>query len=83
MHKAAIRDRFYAATARYGIAKSKTHLVCGDPAIEIAALARSMRAGLVVMGAVSRRGLKQLFIGNTAEHALDSLHCDVLVVKSG
>jgi universal stress protein E len=81
-YKRAIRQPFYEALGRYGIARSKGHLVCGDPATEIAALARSMHAGLVVMGAVSRTGLKRIFIGNTAEHALDSLHCDVLVVKS-
>jgi universal stress protein E len=56
-------------------------LVCGNPATEIPALARSLRAGLVVMGAVSRTGLKRVFIGNTAEDVLDGLHCDVLVVK--
>jgi len=53
----------------------------GDPATELPALARSLRAGLVVMGAMSRSGLKRIFIGNTAEHVLDSLQCDVLVVK--
>ena len=40
-------------------------LVCGDPAIELPRLARSLRAGLIVMGAVSRSGLKRIFIGNT------------------
>jgi hypothetical protein len=33
------------------------------------------------MGAVSRSGLKSLFIGNTAEKVLDLLDCDILVVK--
>jgi hypothetical protein len=33
------------------------------------------------MGAVSRSGLKRLFIGNTAERMLDRMTCDVLVVK--
>ena len=33
------------------------------------------------MGAVSRSGLKRVFIGNTAEKILDELPCDVLVVK--
>ena len=37
--------------------------------------------GTVVMGMMSRRGLKRLFIGNSAERLLDDLHCDVLVVK--
>jgi len=36
---------------------------------------------VVVMGAVSRSGLKRLFIGNSAERLLDKLDCDVLVVK--
>jgi universal stress protein E len=38
-------------------------------------------ADLVVMGAVSRSGLKRVFIGNTAERVLNDLPCDVLVVK--
>jgi hypothetical protein len=33
------------------------------------------------MGAVSRSGLKRVFIGNTAERVLNQLRCDVLVVK--
>jgi universal stress protein E len=80
-YKATIRRGFYEAVRRYQIAANKAHLVCGDPATELPILARSMRAGLVVMGAMSRSGLKRIFIGNTAEHALDGLQCDVLVVK--
>jgi universal stress protein E len=81
-YKTAVHRRFVEAVSSYEIANGKTHLVCGDPATEIPALARSMRAGLVVMGATSRSGLKRIFIGNTAEHVLDSLKCDVLVVRS-
>jgi universal stress protein E len=80
-HEREVRKRFYEALSHYGIAKSKSHLVCGDPATELPYLARSARARLVVMGAVSRSGLKRVFIGNTAERVLDSLGCDVLVVK--
>jgi universal stress protein E len=81
-HEVAVRRRFYEAVNRYGIAKSRAHLLCGNPAKELPVVARSLRAGLVVMGAISRSGLKRIFIGNTAEHALDSLQCDVLVVKA-
>jgi universal stress protein E len=81
-YEANVRRRVLEATNGYGIAKNKTHLVCGDPATEIPVLARSIRAGLVVMGATSRSGLKRIFIGNTAEHVLDSLQCDVMVVKT-
>ncbi len=80
-YKAAVRREFYAALGRYGIAKSRGHLRCGDPAIELPTIARAVHAGLVVMGAVSRSGLKRIFIGNTAEQVLDSLRCDVLIVK--
>jgi universal stress protein E len=80
-YKLAVRRRFFEALGRHKIATNKAQLVCGDPAVELPVLARSMRAGLVVMGAMSRSGLKRIYIGNTAEHALDSLQCDVLVVK--
>ena len=80
-YKNAVRRRFYEALSRYGIAKGNAHLVCGDPSIELPTVARSTRAGLVVMGAISRSGLKRIFIGSTAEHTLDSLQCDLLVVK--
>ena len=46
------------------------------------AIARRWKAHVLVMGAVSRSGLKRLFIGNTAERVLDAVDCDVLVVKS-
>ena len=81
-HRLSVRRKFYEALSRYGIPRNRAHLVSGDPSIELPRLSRSMRAGLVVMGAVSRSGLKRIFIGNTAERVLDSLKCDVLVVKT-
>jgi nucleotide-binding universal stress UspA family protein len=51
------------------------------PADAIAQTARELHSSIVVMGAVSRSGLKRLFIGNTAERTLDLLTCDVLIVK--
>ena len=38
-------------------------------------------AQILVMGAISRSGLKGLLIGNTAERMLDRLGCDILIVK--
>ena len=57
------------------------HVVAGDPVRELPVLARSLGAALTVMGAVSRSGLKSLFIGHTAERVLDRMSSDVLVVK--
>jgi universal stress protein E len=63
------------------IRKTQRHILGRHPADAIAQTARELRSSIVVMGAVSRSGLKRLFIGNTAERVLDLLSCDVLVVK--
>jgi universal stress protein E len=48
---------------------------------ELASVVKRINAAIVVMGAVSRSGLRRVFIGNTAERLLDDLNCDLLVVK--
>jgi universal stress protein E len=63
------------------ISKTNRHVVGRHPADAIAQTARILHSSIVVMGAVSRSGLKRLFIGNTAERVLDLLSCDVLIVK--
>ena len=64
-----------------GMAKARRHIVGGFAIDVIQHVARDIHAELVVMGAISRSGLKRLFIGNTAERLLDRLTCDVLIVK--
>ncbi len=61
----------------------KVTVLAGAPRETIPAMAISLRAAVVVMGAVSRSGLKRLLIGNTAEAVLDALPCDVLIIKPG
>jgi universal stress protein E len=63
------------------IPTSRRHLRIGDAAKELAACSARIHATLVVMGAISRSGLERLFVGSTAEQALDELTCDVLIVK--
>jgi len=63
------------------VPETRQHLVPGEPAEAILRTQRSVGAAVVAMGAVSRRGLKGMFIGNTAERLLDELPCDLLVVK--
>ena len=58
-------------------------VVEGVPRETLPAMARALKASIVVMGAVSRSGLKRLLIGNTAEAVLDALPCDVLILKPG
>jgi universal stress protein E len=64
-----------------GIPAGRRHLRIGDAAKELIACAAQIRATLVVMGAISRSELERLFVGSTAEHVLDELGCDVLIVK--
>jgi universal stress protein E len=72
---------FLEFAAEQRIPKARCHLLDTEPVFAIPHLARKLGADLVVMGAVSRSGLKRVFIGNTAERVLDALPCDVLVVK--
>lgn len=76
-----VRQEFAALLAPYALPQRRIHLRAGPAAEEIATVAASIEAGIVVMGAVSRSGLKRLFIGSTAERVIDSLDCDVLVLK--
>lgn len=64
-----------------GFSRRQLHLEPGLPESSIPELAKRLRADVVVMGAVSRRGLKRVFIGNTAERVLDAMPCDLLVIK--
>jgi len=77
------RQAFENFRAEMGVMRTRAHLVEGNPAIAIPRLARELGAGIVVMGTLSRSGLARVFIGNTAERVLESLPCDVLVVKAG
>jgi universal stress protein E len=74
-------EDFKVFATKAGISRGRRHTVDGDPVFGIPRVARSIRAQIVVMGAVSRSGLKRVFIGNTAERVLNDLPCDVLVVK--
>jgi universal stress protein E len=67
--------------AQHGVAPDHTHVHQGATRQLLLALAEQLRADAVVMGAISRSGLKGLFLGNTAEDVLDRLHCDLVIVK--
>jgi universal stress protein E len=65
----------------HGVPPDRTHVHQGGTRQLLLALTEQLRADAVVMGAVSRSGLKGLFLGNTAEDVLDRLHCDLIIVK--
>jgi universal stress protein E len=78
---AAIRRRFKALNTLYRIPPRHAHLKLGIAMYVLPAVARSIKAQLVVMGAVARSAFDRLLIGSTAEQVLDALPCDVLIVK--
>ena len=77
------RAALEAELERLPLPSLKVTVVEGVPRETIPATARSLKASIVVMRAVSRCGLKRLLIGNTAEGVLDALPCDVLIIKPG
>jgi len=77
------RDAFEKFRARHKIPPERAHLERGAAHERLPAVTESEAAGMLVMGAVSRRGLDKVFIGSTAERVLERLPCDVLIVKHG
>ena len=53
----------------------------GLPEDVIPDVASRLNSELVVIGTVGRTGLTAALVGNTAEHVIDSLDCDVLALK--
>lgn len=53
----------------------------GLPEDVIPDVASRLNSELVVIGTVGRTGLSAALVGNTAEHVIDSLDCDVLALK--
>jgi universal stress protein E len=81
VHGEQVDKRFRRACERAHIPPARRHLNMGLEGDELSSVVKRLDAGIVVMGAVSRSGLRRVFIGNTAERILDDLGCDVLVVK--
>ncbi len=78
---AIIRRHFKAFNAAQRIPPRQSHLELGDPMYVLPTIARSLKAQMVVMGAMARSGIDRFLIGSTAEQVLDTLPCDVLIVK--
>ena len=81
VHQQEVEREIARLTRSAHIPRARRHLLLGSVSSELRKLAKRVRAGVVVMGAVSRSGIRRLLIGNTAEKVLDDIPCDVLVVK--
>jgi universal stress protein E len=65
----------------YQLAAAQTHVLEGMPEDVIPKIAQQLDAEMVVIGTIGRTGLSAAIIGNTAEHVIDRLDCDILAVK--
>jgi universal stress protein E len=68
-------------TSKHDIASADAHLIEGETREVLVGAVDEYHADLVVIGAVSRGGLKRLALGSTAERVLDFVPCDLLILK--
>ena len=64
-----------------GISPDCCHIKEGLPEDVIPDVAMTLDAELVILGTVGRTGFSAALIGNTAEHVIDSINCDLLAIK--
>jgi universal stress protein E len=74
-------QRVHRLAERHGITTANCHIHEGLPEDVIPELAQQLDAELVILGTVGRTGFSAALIGNTAEHVIDSLNCDLLAIK--
>lgn len=74
-------DAMQAHARQHNIAPPHCHVEEGLPEDIIPQYEQQLDAELVVLGTVGRQGISAALIGNTAEHVIDKLNCDVLAIK--
>lgn len=65
----------------HNLLEENLHVREGLPEDQIYALADELDAELVVLGTIGRTGITAALLGNTAEHVIERLNCDVLAIK--
>ncbi|ANU36444.1 universal stress protein UspE [Vibrio scophthalmi] len=66
---------------KHGYDDEQTIVEQGLPEDIIPQAAKELNAAMVIIGTTGRTGLSAVFIGNTAEHVIDKINCDVLALK--
>lgn len=66
---------------KHGFDEEQTIVEQGLPEDVIPDAAIKENAAMVIIGTTGRTGLSAVFIGNTAEHVIDKINCDVLALK--
>ncbi|MGR5175205.1 universal stress protein UspE [Vibrio parahaemolyticus] len=66
---------------KHGYDEAHTIVEQGLPEDIIPEVVRELDVGMVILGTTGRTGLSAVFIGNTAEHVIDKINCDVMALK--
>lgn len=76
-HKAALAEH----AKLFNIPSTQQHVREGLPEQVIPELAEELDAELVVLGTIGRTGFTAALLGNTAEHVISAINCDLLALK--
>jgi universal stress protein E len=79
--KEAMKPQIKKLAAAHGIPEKAFHCKRGPVEKVLTSRAAKVRAQIVVMGTVARKGVKARLLGNTAEKVLEHMKTDVLAVK--
>ena len=71
-----------ALTHEFAIADANLYIAPGAASEYLPRMALEFCADMLIMGTISRSRLERLVIGSTAERVLETLPCDVLLVRS-
>ncbi|SHG87067.1 universal stress protein UspE [Ferrimonas marina] len=75
------QDKVAELAAEFEIPADRCHVLEGLPEDVIPELAEELDTELVMIGTIGRTGLSAALIGNTAEHVIDQIQCDLLADK--
>ena len=78
LHHQSMMDEF---AREHHVPSAQTHVIEGLPEDVLPEIAEQLDAELILLGSLGRTGWSAALIGNTAEQVVDSLHCDLLVLK--
>lgn len=76
------RRQIAALVSDYGVRTANIHVETGGTFSVLPRVAADLGADIMALGAISRSGLKRIFIGSTAEDVLETLPCDALIIKT-
>lgn len=77
----ASRDYLATYLQQHSVAGVTSQVREGDPGLQIAEYAQSIKADLVVMPSHGRHGVQRLLLGSVAERVLRHVECPILILR--